>query len=230
MIAAVAGYYSVVGLVTIFAASALPVIIMGGTLEFAKLVTASWVYRNWKIAPKFLKYYLSLAVVILSIITSMGIFGFLSSAHIQQASVSADSAIQIRMIDDQLKLEQSRIDNLIKQQEKYDVPPASMQKQIKVSQDSITKLNKDKLPLLQEQNKLTAEIGPIIYIAEMIYGDRNHIDEAVRIVIILLIFVFDPLAILLLIAANFSLKNKDLDLNDGSIKIDPNEIFKIGED
>lgn len=227
MISAVAGYYSVVGLVTIFSAATIPVILMGGSLEIAKLVTASWVYRNWTIAPKALKYYLTAAVVVLSLITSMGIFGFLSSAHIQQASQNSGNSIKIQNIDTQIKLEQSRIDNLIKQQEKYATPPAAMQKQIKASQDNLTRLNTEKLPLLEQQNRLTAEIGPVIYIAEMIYGDREHIDNAVRFVIMLLILVFDPLAILLLIAANFSLKNKDVDPATGFVRIDPSKVMEM---
>ena len=89
-LSAIAAYYSVMGMVAIFSAAALPVALMAGGLEAAKLITASWLYRNWNIAPRFLKYYLSIAVVILMFITSMGIFGFLSKAHLDQAVPTGD--------------------------------------------------------------------------------------------------------------------------------------------
>src|SRR6056300_706518 len=85
-ISAVAIYYSVAGLVAIFAAAAVPIMIMGGVLEISKLVTAVWLHRYWKQTVWWLKSYLTLAVVVLMLITSMGIFGFLSKAHIEQTS------------------------------------------------------------------------------------------------------------------------------------------------
>ena len=98
-IAAVAAWFSVAGLMAIFAASAVPVAIMAGSLEIGKLVAASWVYRNWKRSPFLLKSYLTFAVVVLMFITSMGIFGFLSRAHLEQASESLQSQARVERID-----------------------------------------------------------------------------------------------------------------------------------
>ena len=83
-ISAVAAYYSIVGLMAIFSASAMSIAIMGVVLEIGKLITASWLYQNWKRVPFLLKSYLTLAVIVLMFITSMGIFGYLSKAHIDQ--------------------------------------------------------------------------------------------------------------------------------------------------
>ena len=108
-ISAVAAYYSIVGLATLFAAAVIPVIIMGATLEVAKLVTASWLYTNWKNIPFLLKTYFTIAVFILMFITSMGIFGFLSKAHIEQTGNTAQLTARL----DQIPSEISRIDNSI---------------------------------------------------------------------------------------------------------------------
>ena len=97
-ISAVAIYYSVAGLVAIFAAAAVPIMVMGGTLEIAKLVTAVWLHRYWTQATWWLKSYLSIAVVVLMFITSMGIFGFLSKAHIEQTSASQESVAQVERL------------------------------------------------------------------------------------------------------------------------------------
>ena len=89
-LSAIAAYYSVIGLMAIFAASPIPIAIMGGALEFSKLIAASWAYKNWSVAPRFLKYYFTIAVIILMFITSLGIFGYLSKAHSDQSLVSGD--------------------------------------------------------------------------------------------------------------------------------------------
>ena len=108
-ISGVAIYYSVAGLVAIFAAAAVPIIIMGTSLEVGKLVTAVWLHKNWKKAPLFLKTYLSIAVVVLMLITSMGIFGFLSKAHVDQ-NLSSDTVTQrIEIVDNKIKAENSYI-------------------------------------------------------------------------------------------------------------------------
>ena len=97
-ISAVAIYYSVAGLVAIFAAAAIPIMIMGTTLEVAKLVTAVWLHRYWSQAAWWLKYYLALAVLVLMFITSMGIFGYLSKAHIEQTSAGEESVAQVERL------------------------------------------------------------------------------------------------------------------------------------
>ena len=110
VLSGIAAYYSVIGLMAIFAASPIPIAIMGGALEFSKLIAASWAYKNWKIAPRFLKYYFTVAVIILMFITSLGIFGYLSKAHNDQSLVSGDVSAKIEMIDEKIKVEKDNID------------------------------------------------------------------------------------------------------------------------
>ena len=347
-ISAVAIYYSVAGLAAIFAAAVIPIIIMGVALEVGKLVTAVWLHRYWSQATWWLKTYLSIAVLVLMFITSMGIFGFLSKAHIEQTSLSQEQVALIETLDDKetrsqakierwrgeldrlLKGEDVRVDNLIdKEQEGLDKIYARIkgekdavradakfeieqqQTRIKQAQDrrdaeiaaaekkfegtlggtkqyeeAVTKaknnelsvasraqkeilaintkldedlakidakyagdikaindriqdlrnqantktvdiegritelegfiekeqsviddVNEEKFGYEKEYRKLEAEVGPIKYIAEFIYGeqaDNNLLEAAVRWVIIIIIFVFDPLAVLLLIASQYT--------------------------
>ena len=299
-ISGVAIYYSVAGLVAIFAAAAVPIIIMGTSLEIGKLVTALWLHRNWKRAKWWLKGYLSIAVIVLMFITSMGIFGFLSKAHIEQnlASDTVTQRIEIlenkilaeekyierqnetidriqnkdknsnNRFDKDIAIEQKKIDDAyarlevldkdveaftsnnkgwggtgrVKQglalKEKQAPERAALLKQIEKAQEKIDQIRSkndqslDKIdvqiadveknimnannridgyileiePLKGDVMKLESEVGPIRYIAEFIYGeeaDRNLLEEAVRWVIITIIFVFDPLAVLLLIASQY---------------------------
>jgi len=109
-ISAVAIYYSVAGLVAIFAAAAVPIIIMGGVLEVGKLVTAVWLHRYWSQAAWWLKSYLSIAVLVLMFITSMGIFGFLSKAHIEQTSAGQESVAQVERLTNEIQRQQDIID------------------------------------------------------------------------------------------------------------------------
>lgn len=208
LVSAIAAYYSVVGLIAIFAAAPLPIALMGGSLEIAKLITASWLYRNWKKAPKLLKYYFTFAVVVLMFITSLGIFGFLSKAHIEANLNVGDTNIQLRVLEEKEKITQERLEFLLKKA--GDDPERIARRtsdQIQQTQDELIQIQKEKLPLLKQENAMMAEVGPLKYIAEVIYGSdaKNHFEEAVRFVIILLIFVFDPLAVLLVIAGNYSL-------------------------
>jgi hypothetical protein len=103
-------YFSVVGLVAIFSGAAGPIIFMGTTLELAKLVTASWLYRNWHVAARYMKVYLTISIFILMVITSMGVFGFLSKSHLQQGATSSNNTQQIQIINSQIKTEQDVID------------------------------------------------------------------------------------------------------------------------
>ena len=208
-VSAIAAWYSVVGLIAIFAASPLAIALMGGALEVAKLITASWLYRNWNEAPKLLKYYFTFALVVLMFITSLGIFGFLSRAHIEANLNVGENSIQLRVLEEKEKITKDRLQFLLKKAgEDPDKISRRTADQIQQTQDELIELQKEKLPLMKEENKMMAEVGPLKYIAEMIYGSdaQNHFDAAVRLVIILLIFVFDPLAVLLVIAANYSLK------------------------
>ena len=109
-ISAVAIYYSILGLAAIFAGAAIPIMVMGSVLEVGKLVTASWLYQNWKVAPRFIKAYLSIAVVVLMFITSMGIFGFLSKAHVEQTSLGTIGQEKLSTIEEKLLRSENRIE------------------------------------------------------------------------------------------------------------------------
>ncbi len=234
-ISAVAALYSLLGLAAIFSAAKIPVLLMGGVLEVSKLVTASWLYNNWNRTPVLLKSYLTVAVVVLVFITSMGIFGFLSKAHLDQTITAGDNTLEISQIDSRIDRQKKRIvdadtviaqldksvqvlidfdrirgkDGAIAVRESQKAERANLNAVIDDAQNEVTTLNNKRLALSKEQLAIEAEVGPLKYIAELIYGDeaKDHFDEAVRYVILLLIFVFDPLAVLLLIAANQSLRD-----------------------
>ena len=230
-ISVIAAGYSIIGLATLFAGAFIPIVAMGSALEVGKLVAASWLYHNWRSnIPRLLKTYLFLAIIILIFITSMGIFGFLSKAHLDQVKPTSGNNIKIELIDKQIKNEQLIIDRAektldqldrvmevyidrervskgLKERKKQEPERIELQTAINNASDKIAELTNQKANLQLEQDKIEAEVGPIKYIAEMIYGEqaKEMFDHAVRIVILILIFVFDPLAVLLLIAANISL-------------------------
>jgi hypothetical protein len=183
---------------------------MGSVLELSKLVTTSWLYRNWETCPFLLKTYLTSAVVILMLITSMGIFGFLSKAHIDSTMDSGANTVEIKILTQQEKITKERLEYLLARAKDPSTASNRLDKQIQDTQKELTEINKKRLPLLKESNKLVAEVGPIKYVGDMIYGtdDDNAIDKAVRLVIMLIMVVFDPLAVLLLIAANISMQQR----------------------
>ena len=234
-ISGVAAWYSIVGLMAIFAAAKIPIAIMGAVLEVGKLLTASWLYQYWEKANKLIKGYFITAVVVLMFITSMGIFGFLSKAHMDQTLSVGDNSLLIERIDTKIEREQVRIkdaETVIGQLDKavqvlidYDRirgPKGSIA--VRESQNEeraqltsviddaylrIDDMSMEKLELDKEQLALEAEVGPIKYIAAFIYGDdldNKLLDKAVRWIIVTIIFVFDPLAVLLIVAANMTLK------------------------
>jgi archaellum component FlaC len=235
-VSGVSAYYSIIGLTAIFSAAYYPVIIMGVALEFSKLVTASWLYRNWKKTPFLLKSYLSFAVVILMFISSMGIFGFLSKSHIeQQINISTGQADQVAVIENKIEYvktsiadvdkQVTQIDNALSKMTDRGQAASSLQaadKQRKTRTDLIKKRDdyvKDLSELMSQRisltsgiKKLEAEVGPLKYIAEMAYSSTStdQLDRAVRMVILLLVAVFDPLAVLLLLAANQGLSKNEL--------------------
>jgi hypothetical protein len=232
VLSTIAAYYAVAGLAAIFAAAMIPIIIMGGALEFAKVVAASWVYRNWDTAPKLLRYYLLVSVVILMFITSLGTFGFLSKAHLDQNLVGADTNIELKVIDQQIQNEQRRLDNAQRSIIALDrlvdnaTPETANQirnqqtrertrllAEINTSAGNLKALNTQAAPLRKDSARIAAEVGPIKYIADLIYGEEAEgvLEKAVRFVIILIVVVFDPLAVVLLIAANHGLKNSKRD-------------------
>ena len=232
-ISIIAAGYSIIGLATLFAGTAMPIIAMGSALEIGKLVAASWLYNNWRsdMVPATLKAYLFSAIIVLVFITSMGIFGFLSKAHLDQVQPTSGNTIKINAIDNQIKRQEIVIDRAektltqldksievylnneyatrgLKERQKQEAERNELNTAIKNASDEIAKLSTEKANLQLAQDKIEAEVGPIKYVAELIYGNeaQSHFDEAVRIVILILIFVFDPLAVLLLIAANISLR------------------------
>lgn len=236
-ISIIAAGYSIIGLATLFAGAYVPIIAMGGALEVGKLVTASWLYRNWQsdLLPKTIKWYLTSAVIILIFITSMGIFGFLSKAHLDQVQPTSGNELNIKVIDKQINqqeiiiaraektldqldraldvyIEKEYVSRGLKERKKQEPERLELNNTINEATAKIVELNKTRSTIELEQLKIEAEVGPLKYVAELIYGDdaKNHFDEAVRIVILILIFVFDPLAVLMLIAANISIKEWQL--------------------
>jgi len=207
-LSAIAGFYSIIGLAQIFPGSFWPIVLMGSILEIAKLVTISWLYNNWKSAGTLLKTYFSIAILVLMMITSMGIFGYLSKAHLESNIVLGANTVQLRTLETQEKITKDRLDYLLKQASDPEKTSSRVDRDIRNAQADLKKLTEQKLPLLSEENKLAAEIGPIKYIAELFYdkNDPSFIDKAVRAVIITIIIVFDPLAVLLLIAAQKTYK------------------------
>ena len=232
-ISVIAAGYSIIGLATIFAGAYIPIIAMGSALEVGKLVAASWLYNNWhnELVPKTIKAYLTTAVIVLIFITSMGIFGFLSKAHLDSVQPQANFSIQTSLIDKQILQEERNIERAektllqldksievylnneyatrgLKERRKQEEERELLKLEIKTSTNKIAELYKEKSIIELDQQKIEAEVGPLKYIAELIYGEnaKDHFDEAVRYAILVLIFVFDPLAVLLLIAANISLR------------------------
>lgn len=225
----IAGFYSVIGLAQIFPGSFWPIILMGSVLELSKLVTVSWLYNNWQSAGKLLKTYFLIAIFLLMAITSMGIFGFLSRAHIESNIVSGDNTAQLKILEQRESNLKARLEYLLK---KAGSDPEKISKvtdrQIQETQKELADITKEKLPLLQQENKLLAEVGPIKYIAEALYDkdDPSFIDKAVRLVIFVIIIVFDPLAVLLLIAANQTRK-KVVELDDKNIVVPRSNLTKF---
>ena len=200
----IAAYYSVIGLAQIFPGSYWPIIVMGTVLELSKLVTVSWLYNNWNVTVRIMRYYFLTAIVLLMLITSMGIFGYLSKAHLDSNIVIGANSVQLKTLDTQENIAKERLTYLLQRAGDPATASRKIDVQIQETQAELKRISNEKLPLLSEENKLTAEIGPIKYIAELFYSkdDPNFIDKAVRSVILIIIIVFDPLAVLLLIASN----------------------------
>ena len=236
-VSAVAGYFSIVGLTALFPAAFAAIVAMGVVLEVAKLVTASWLYRYWNKTALAMKSYFTIAVIILSVITSMGIFGFLSKAHLEHSVSTGDNTLQVARLDRRIETEQRRIadaetvlaqlddtvqtlidydrirgdDGAIATRESQAAEREELNASIDAAVAAIDALSEEKLVLETEQLLIEVEVGPLLYVAEMIYGDtdKETLDKTVRFVIILLILVFDPLAILLVVAANMSMKERN---------------------
>lgn len=243
----IAAWYSILGLTAIFAAAVIPIIIMGGALEVAKVVATVWLHRYWDRAGWTLKLYLVPAVMALALLTSMGIFGFLSKAHIDQGVPVGDQAAQVSLLDEKIANERQNIDaarSLLKQMDDAVIgitaskdkeikqrdgsvfsqsgaeravavrrsqakERADLTRQIEEAQARIVKIQEERAPIASQLRKVEAEVGPIKYVAAMIYGDNpdaNTLERAVRWMIILIVFVFDPLALTMVIAAQHSFR------------------------
>ncbi len=243
-LSAIAAWYSVLGLTAIFAAAVIPIIIMGGSLEIAKVVTTVWLHKYWDRSGWKLKLYLIPAVVALAFLTSMGIFGFLSKAHSDQTLVSGDVGAKVELIDERIKisreniamnqvaLEQmnNQVDQLLGRTDDDKGANRAVQvrrqqarernrlnNEIEAEQVKIAKLSEEAAPIRAEIRKIEAEVGPIKYIAALIYGDNpdsNLLERAVRWMIILIVMVFDPLALTLVLAAQSSYRWLDDDLRN----------------
>ena len=239
-ISVIAAGYSIIGLATLFAGAKVAIIAMGSVLEVGKLIAASWLYRNWNsnLLPRSIKWYLTSSVIVLVFVTSMGIFGFLSKAPLDQVRPSGNNAVQVALIDKQIDqqqiiidrnesvldqldrvmevyIENERVSKGLSERKKQKKERELLNNEIKIAMNTIAELSVQKSNLEIEQLKIEADVGPLKYVAELIYGDKaeDHFDKAVRIIIIVLIFVFDTLAVLLLIAANISFKQRAMHKN-----------------
>jgi Skp family chaperone for outer membrane proteins len=235
-ISLVAEFYSIIGFTAIFAAAQIPVIIMGIVLGVGKIAATLWLKQNWKIAHWLVRTYLLTAIAVLMGVTSMGIFGFLSKAHSDQSLVSGDVQSKIAVYDEKIKTARENIDanrkalkqldeavdqvmgrsndekgaekavNIRRAQQKE---RTRLQTEISAEQKTISSINEERAPIAAEVRRVEAEVGPIKYIAQFVYGesDKDLLEKAVTWVIIILIVVFDPLAVILLLASQISFQN-----------------------
>ena len=227
-----AAFYSIAGLTAIFAAAFWPIVIMGSVLELGKVITTVWLHKYWDRAAVQFKLYLVPAIAILMLITSMGIFGFLSKAHLDQAIPSGDISSQVQIFDDKIRTERDNIEAARKALKQMDAQVdeklsrttddkgaeravqirrtqakerTNLQNEISTAQKKISQLQEQRAPIASQARKVEAEVGPIKYIAALIYGDNPDaglLEKAVRWVIILIVLVFDPLALVLILAAD----------------------------
>jgi len=234
LISAVAIYYSVEGLVAIYPAMVIPIVIMGVAIELGKLSLTVWLKQFWDRAPMFLKAYMLPAVLVLMLITSIGVFGFLSKAHSDQILVSGDVQSKLAIYDEKIKTARENIEANRKQLKQMDEAVdqvmgrstdekgadkanairkgqirdrASLAKDIEANQKIIATLNDEAAPIRAENRKVEADVGPIKYIAAFIYGsnpDANVLEKAVTWITVLIVIVLDPLAVVLLLASQYS--------------------------
>lgn len=235
-LSAISAYYSIVGLMAIFSAAKVPIAIMGSCLEFAKIVLAFWLKLNWKTTPGLLKTYFVSSILVLMLITSAGIFGFLSRAHSDQGLEVSNVAIKLQEIDRQIAIEKRNIDDATKVIAQLDQAVQSLleanrvrgsngsiavrksqneerqalSNTIATANANIGKLQEERIPLLKQQTSLEAEVGPIKYVASLFYDttDKAMLEKAVIFLILMFVFTFDPLAILMFVAVAHSLKKE----------------------
>ena len=237
-LSAVAEYYSIMGLMAIFSGSPIAIAVMGIVLGVAKLVITSWLYRNWVQTHLAMKSYFVAAIAILMLLTSMGIFGYLSKAHLEQGVVSGGASAEVALLDEKINIQKeninaarktlSQLDNQVDAALSRTTDAAGADKstsirrsqakertrileEIGASQKEISRLQEERAPKAAELRKVEAEVGPIKYIAALIYEDsasEETLEKAVRWVIILIVTVFDPLAVLMFVAYNQTVSQK----------------------
>jgi len=231
----VAAWFAIIGIMAIFAGLPVYAMIMGIVIEAGKVVGVTWIYRHWSHKTK-LKFVMIPVVIVAMLLTSMGIFGLLSKAHIEQTAPVAnngaiierlgqriireekeiaDAEIIINQLDEtvQVLVDAKIISDPVRGSRVVRINQQPQRDQLKAiidsSQDAIDKFEDEKLTLNQELNALELEVGPVKYIAALVYEDsKDRLEETVRIVIIAFIFVFDPMAILLLMAGNYTLMGR----------------------
>lgn len=233
--ATVAAVFAIYGIIAIFAGMPQFALVMGAVIELGKVVGISWLYRNWS-EPTKIKYAMAPLVLVAMMLTSMGIFGLLSKAHLEQTSPVANNEVQITRLDQQIAREQSRIadseevisqldqtvqtlidfdrirgnDGALAVRESQAEQRELLRQTIDTAQAELDRLEDQKLELTQELTAIALEVGPVKYLAELVYGtETDRTEEAVRWVIIAFIFVFDPMAILLLMAANYTFDQRN---------------------
>ena len=259
-ISLVAEFYSIIGFTAIFAAAQIPVIIMGIVLGVGKIAATLWLKQNWKIAHWLVRTYLLTAIAVLMGVTSMGIFGFLSKAHSDQSLVSGDVQSKIAVYDEQIKTARENIDANRKALKQMDEAVdqvmarsssetganravairrsqfrerARLQSEIKAEQKTIATISQERAPIAAEVRKVEAKVGPIKYLAQFVYGEANEtlLEKAVTWVIIILIVVFDPLALILLLASQISFQNfRDRRTLTEPFELGPNEYIPDPEE
>ena len=228
-LSSVAAYYSIIGLATIFSASFWAVVIMAAILEVSKLVCASWLYQKWHKINALIKIYLTSAVVVLMLITSLGIFGFLSRAHVDQQLGNTEVTLKIEQVDAQIvsikevmdryrsqltqldrainiQLDANRATQALAARQRQVAERDQIRQKLDSEQQNLQKLEQNKMELKQKISVLESEVGPIKYVAEFfVQNNKVDVEKAVRWMIVVIVLVFDPLAVLMLIAANMSL-------------------------
>lgn len=233
-LSSIAAWYSILGLTAIFAAATIPIIIMGGILEIAKVVTTIWLHRYWHQIQWTMKLYLVTAVVGLALLTSIGVFGFLSKAHIEQGVPTGDIAAKLALIDEKITTQRENIsasraalaqmdaqvnarlergsteqsaERAVQIRRQQQAERNRLLKEINDAQTTITKLNEERAPIAAEYRQVEAKVGPIKYIAALIYEEESNndtLERAVRWLILLIVLIFDPLALTLVLAASAS--------------------------
>ena len=236
-ISAVAEYYSIMGLIAIYPAAVIPIVIMGVVLGLGKISGTVWLKQNWQFAPWWLKTYILPAIIVLMMITSLGVFGFLSKAHSDQSLVSGDVQSKIAVYDEKIKTAKENIDanrkalkqmdeavdqvmgrstdekgadKAVKIRRAQQKERARLQSEIQAEQKAIATFNEERAPIAAEVRKVEAEVGPIKYIAHLLYGenpDANILEKAVIWVTVLIVIVLDPLAVILLLASQYSFQS-----------------------